>query len=81
MGTDIEALSINANWYGVNRDVAEKMIQLENEKLAELVAQDPQRFVAFASMALEFPDVAADQFEEAVKEHHLVGAAIGGQGQ
>jgi aminocarboxymuconate-semialdehyde decarboxylase len=44
MGTDIEALSINANWYGVNRDVAEKMIQLENEKLAELVAQDPQRF-------------------------------------
>lgn len=38
MGTDIEALSINANWYGVNRDVAEKMIQLENEKLAESVA-------------------------------------------
>jgi aminocarboxymuconate-semialdehyde decarboxylase len=38
MGTDIEALSINTNWYGVNRDVAEKMIQLENEKLAELVA-------------------------------------------
>jgi hypothetical protein len=33
MGTGIQALSINASWYGVNR-VAEKMIQLEKEKLA-----------------------------------------------
>jgi hypothetical protein len=41
----------------VNRDVAEKMIQLENEKLAELVARYPDRFVAFASVALEFPDM------------------------
>lgn len=52
--------------------------QLENEKLAELVAQDPQRFVAFASVALEFPDVAADQLDEGVKKHHLRSAAIGG---
>jgi hypothetical protein len=34
----MQALSINASWYGVNR-VAEKMMQLENEKLAALVAQ------------------------------------------
>ena len=34
----MQALSINPIWYGVNR-VAEKMIQLEKEKLAALVAE------------------------------------------
>src|ERR1700690_511608 len=32
-GTDMQALSINANWYHVDRDVATRMIQLQNEKL------------------------------------------------
>jgi aminocarboxymuconate-semialdehyde decarboxylase len=77
-GTDMQALSINANWYGVDRDVAQKMIKLQNEKLAELCARYPDRFVAFASVALQFPDMAADQLEEGVKKHKLRGAAIGG---
>lgn len=77
-GTDMQALSINANWYGVDRDVAQKMIQLQNEKLAELCARYPDRFVAFASVALQFPDMAAEQLEEGVRKHKLRGAAIGG---
>src|SRR6516164_11532167 len=75
-GTDMQALSINANWYGVDRDVAEKMIQLQSEKLAELVARYPDRFVAFASLALQFPEMAAEQLEEGVKKYNLRGAAI-----
>lgn len=77
-GTDMQALSINANWYGVDRDVAGKMIQLQNEKLAEICAKYPDRFVAFASVALQFPDMAAEQLEEGVKKYNLRGAAIGG---
>lgn len=77
-GTDMQALSINPNWYGVDRDVAQKMIQVQNEKLAELCGKYPDRFVAFASVALQFPDMAADQLEEGVKKHNLRGAAIGG---
>jgi len=77
-GTDMQALSINANWYGVDRDVAEKMIRLQNEKLAELCARYPDRFVAFASVALQFPEMAAEQLEEGVRKHKLRGAAIGG---
>jgi aminocarboxymuconate-semialdehyde decarboxylase len=78
-GTDMQALSINAAWYGVaDRGVAEKMIRIQNETLAGLCKQYPDRFVAFASVALQFPELAAQQLEEGVKKHSLRGAAIGG---
>ena len=77
-GIDVEALSINAYWYKAERDVAQKLIALQNEKLAELCAAHPERFVAFASVALQHPDLAAQQLEEAVKKFGLRGAAIGG---
>ncbi len=77
-GTDMQALSINANWYSVDRDVATKMIALQNEKLAELCGKYPDRFVAFASVALQFPKLAAQQLEDGVKKYNLRGAAIGG---
>lgn len=64
----MQALSINANWYGVDRHVAQKMIQLQSEKLAELVARYPDRFVAFTSVALQFPEMAAKQLEQGVKK-------------
>jgi aminocarboxymuconate-semialdehyde decarboxylase len=77
-GIDVEALSINAYWYKAERDVAQALIKLQNEKLAELCASQPDRFVAFASVALQHPDLAAEQLDEAVKKLGLRGAAIGG---
>jgi len=77
-GIDMEALSINAFWYGVDRDRAQKICQIQNEKLAELVAKTPDRFVAFASVALQFPDLAAQQLTDGVKKYGLKGAGIGG---
>lgn len=77
-GTDMQALSINAVWYGVDRDVATKMVRVQNEALAGLCSKYPNRFVAFASVALQFPELAAQQLEEGVKKYNLRGAAIGG---
>ena len=37
----------------------------------------PDRFVAFASVALQFPDLAVQQLEHAVKKLGLRGAAVG----
>src|SRR6185295_1664684 len=51
-GIDVEALSINPFWYEVDRDVAEKLIDVQNRKLAEVCAATPDRFVAFATVAL-----------------------------
>jgi len=77
-GIDMEVLSINPYWYKAERDVAEKLIRIQNEKLAETCAANPDRFVAFASVALQHPDLAAQQLEEGVKKYRLRGAAIGG---
>ena len=51
---------------------------MQNEKLAELCASQPDRFGAFASLTLQFPDLAVQQLETAVKKQGLRGAAIGG---
>lgn len=77
-GIDVEALSINPYWYKADRDVASQLIKIQNEKLAEVCAANPDRFVAFASVALQHPELAATQLEEGVKKHGLRGAAIGG---
>jgi len=78
MGIDVQALSINPTWYALERDLVTKAIDLQNEKLAEVCAQHPDRFVAFAAVALQYPDLAARQLEQAVKKLNLRGAAIGG---
>jgi aminocarboxymuconate-semialdehyde decarboxylase len=77
-GIDIEALSINPYWYKADRDVAAALIRLQNEKLAELVAAQPDRFVAFATMALQHPDLAVEQIEYGVKKLGLRGVSVGG---
>ena len=77
-GTDMQALSINPTWYGAERDVATQVVKIQNEALAGLCAKYPDRFVALASVALQFPDLAAEQLEEGVKKYNLRGAAIGG---
>jgi aminocarboxymuconate-semialdehyde decarboxylase len=78
-GIDVEALSINPNWYKItDRDLAKQIIIIQNEKLAEACATHPDRFVAFATVALQFPDLAAEQLEEGIKKYGLRGANIGG---
>jgi aminocarboxymuconate-semialdehyde decarboxylase len=77
-GIDVEVLSINPYWYGAEHDLARHIIKIQNEKLAEMCAVQPDRFVAFATVALQYPDLAAQQLEEGVKQLGLRGASIGG---
>jgi aminocarboxymuconate-semialdehyde decarboxylase len=78
-GIDLQVLSINGHWwYDADRDLAAKIVAAQNEGLAKWVAANSTRFDAFASVALQFPDLAAQQLDDAVKRHRLRGAAIGG---
>ena len=78
-GIDIEALSLNPIfWYKAEPDLASQVVKLQNEKLAEICATQPDRFVGLASVALQHPDLAAAQLEDAVKNLRLRGALIGG---
>jgi aminocarboxymuconate-semialdehyde decarboxylase len=77
MAIDMEMLSINPFWYGKDRDTAAAIVKVNNEKLAELCASRPERFGAFASLSLQFPDLAVQQLETAVRKQGLRGAAVG----
>ena len=77
-GVDVQAISINPFWYGADRDLVSRLIDLQNQKLAAMCAMYPDRFVAFATVALQFPDLAAQQLEEGMKHFGLRGAGIGG---
>lgn len=78
-GIDVQVLSINGYWwYAADRELAMRIVRAQNEGLARIVATYPERFVALASVALQFPDLAAQQFEDAVKRLNLRGASIGG---
>src|SRR5262245_16944423 len=77
MAIDMEVLSINPFWYRQERDLAAEIVRVQNEKLAELCASHPDRFAAFASLSLQFPDLAVRQLEDGMKKYGLRGAAIG----
>src|ERR1700722_5281662 len=80
LGIDVQVLSINGYWFyaAADRDLAAKIVKLHDEKLAEWCSAHPDRYVALSSVALQFPDLAADQLEYAVKKLGARGAAIGG---
>src|SRR5918995_2814321 len=77
-GIDVEALSINPYWYRAERDVAAELIKVQNETLVEFCAANPDRFVAFATAALQHPELAAEQVEHAVKKLGFKGVGVGG---
>ena len=78
MGIDMEVLSVNPFWYGKDRDVAEDIVNINNSKLAELCAMHPTRFSAYCSLALQYPDLAVQQLEKAMKMPGIRGIAVGG---
>jgi aminocarboxymuconate-semialdehyde decarboxylase len=79
LGLDMQALSINGFWWwATDRDLATRICAAHNEGLAKIVSTYPDRFVALASVALQYPDLAAQQLEDAVKRLGMRGTTIGG---
>jgi aminocarboxymuconate-semialdehyde decarboxylase len=76
-GIDVEALSINPYWYEAERDLAAEVIRVQNERLAEFCASQPDRFVAFTTVALQHPDLAIEQLENGIKKLGLRGVSAG----
>lgn len=78
-GVDIQVLSINGYWwYAADRDLARQIVRTQDEKLAAWCSSHPDRFVALTSVALQHPDLAAEQLEYAVKKLGMRGASVGG---
>jgi len=78
-GIDVQALSHQGGWwYGTDRDLARPLIRNQNEGLAKWCAANPDRFVGLASVALQHPDLAAEQLDEAMKSMGMRGVGIAG---
>ena len=76
-GIDVQAVSANPYWYWAERPLARDLMQIHNEQIAKLCAAHPNRFVGLAAVALQHPDLAAEQLEEGVKKLGMRGCAIG----
>ena len=79
-GVDIGMLSVNGfNWYNSDdRELVSRYMAAQDEGLSALCKAHPTRFVAVSSPSLQFPDLAAQQLERAMKELGLKGASVGG---
>ncbi|PYU21498.1 MAG: hypothetical protein DMG32_20540 [Acidobacteria bacterium] len=81
-GIDIQVLDINTFWwYAADRDLAAKIVDVHDRGLAAWCNSNHDRFVALTSPTLQFPDLAAQQLEHAVKNLGMVGAAVAGHVQ
>ena len=76
-GIDVEVLTVNPWWYSADRPLAERLIPVQNRELAKLAADRPDRFVSLATVAIQHPELAAEQLADAFKIHGMRGASLG----
>ena len=77
-GLDVQVLGINPFWYWAERGLASQIVEIQNDAIARMCASHPDRFVGLASVALQFPELAADQLEHGMKKQEMRGCLIGG---
>jgi gamma-resorcylate decarboxylase len=62
----------------IDRKKAAELAQSSNEYASSIVKKHPDRFSAFAAVALQDPKAAADELERSISEHGFKGALING---
>lgn len=78
-GIDVQAVSLFPSYsYWADRELASRIVQLQNEKIAELCAAHPDRFVGLGAVALQHPELAVEQMEHGVKKLGMRGFEIEG---
>jgi len=73
MGVDVQVLSISPYQYhyGAPAAVAADLVELANERLAAIASGQPDRFRAMATVALQHPELAAEQLVRAHGTHGM----------
>lgn len=78
-GIDIQVLSINRYWwYEADFELAKEIVKAHDLHLALWCAKNRKRFAALTSVALQFPELAAQQLDYAVNRLGFRGASIAG---
>jgi aminocarboxymuconate-semialdehyde decarboxylase len=77
-GIDYQVINVNAWGYNADTALARDLVALQNERISQYCAKHPDRFVGMATLALQHPEMAAEQLDHAVQKLGMRGAAIGG---
>lgn len=77
-GIDVQAVSLHVGQYHhwAERDLAVQIVTIQNEKIAELCARHPDRFVGLGAVALQHPELAVQQMQHAVRKLDMRGFMI-----
>ncbi|MDH7799026.1 MULTISPECIES: amidohydrolase family protein [unclassified Beijerinckia] len=78
MGVDIQALSPSPTqyYYWLDIEGSRAVVKAQNERIAALCAQHPDRLVGLGTVALQHPQLAAEQARHAIKTLGLRGFEI-----
>jgi aminocarboxymuconate-semialdehyde decarboxylase len=76
-GIDVQVLSINPFWYAADHDLARRIVDVQNRRLAAMCAAQPERLVPLATVALQHLDLAIEQLEQAIKTLGMRGVSTG----
>ena len=78
MGIDVQAVSPapNQTYYWTDPELGAELSRAINDRLAEIVATWPKRFVALGTAPLQHADLAVDELARCVKELGLRGVEI-----
>ena len=77
-GIDIQAVSLHVGQYHhwAGRDLAAQIVNIQNQKIAELCTSHPDRFVGLGAVSLQHPDLAVQQMRHAISELGMRGFMI-----
>jgi aminocarboxymuconate-semialdehyde decarboxylase len=78
MGIDVQAISVAppGYFYWADPELARELSRMQNENLAKIVADHPDRFVGLATVPLQDVRSAVEELERTVKEHNFRGVEI-----
>lgn len=78
-GVDVQVLStvVFTFYYGQDPSVTQVCADIQNEQIAQVVRQKPDRFRGLATVPMQAPKMAADELRHAMTKLGLSGAMIG----
>lgn len=78
MQIDVQLVSVAPTqyYYRADRDLAARIVTFANQGIAEICASHPDRLLGLGTVALQFPELAITQLEEAVGRLGLKGVIV-----
>ncbi len=78
-GIDVHVISVHPSQflYFTEPGLAARIVKMQNERIAELCAAHPDRFVGFGNVSLQQPDLAVEQMNYAVEKLDMRGFIVG----